>query len=176
MAKLVTYIKEEEFEKIFKAEKEKKYKLAYLLAFGSGLRISEIVGYKRNDGTEINQLMPGQIDLNGKFIRLKGKGNKERLVPLFPNFKEDYLKILPLNLPRITLQTHFKTLCLKVLGKPYHFHQLRHGFAVSSIKRGVPLPFLQSALGHSRLDTTGIYTQSNPEDMVNAYQKSWKEL
>lgn len=175
MGKLVTFIKPEEFDKILKAEKKKEFKLAYLFAFGSGLRISEIIGYKRKNGIEILPLTADKIDVNAKSIKvIGGKNMKDRIVPLFPQFKEEYLKLLPLKIKRITLQIHFKNLCLKVLGKPYHFHQLRHGFAVDSIKKGVKLPFLQHALGHSRLDTTGIYTQSNPEDMLEDYRKAWK--
>jgi len=106
-------------------------------------------------------------------IRITGKGGKTRIVPLFPNFSEKNLKLLPIKIPRSTLQHHFTSLCLKVIGKPYNFHMLRHGFAVQSIKKGIALPFLQQALGHSRLDTTGVYTKSNPEDMVEAFNKGW---
>lgn len=178
MSKLITYIKEEEFDKLLKAEKGKQFKLAYLFAYGSGLRISEIIGYKRlKDGKEIKPVSREQIDLQSKTIRIiGGKGLKDRIVPLFPGFKEEYLKMLPLNIKRTTLQIHFKTLCKRVLGKDMHFHQLRHGFAVASIKQGVKLPFLQMALGHSRLDTTGIYTQSDPQDMLNDYRKAWGEI
>jgi site-specific recombinase XerD len=118
-----------------------------------------------------------QIDLQEKKIRVVGgKGMKDRIAPLFSGFKKEYLVLLPIKIKRTTLQSHFKTLCKKVLNKDYHFHQLRHGFAIMSIKQGVPLPYLQSALGHSRLDTTGIYTQSQPEDMLNAYKKAWGEI
>jgi integrase len=190
MSKLVEYIKIEEFNKLLSAEKKQEYKLAYLLAFGSGLRLSEIVGYKRKqrqrmnketkkleffkDVVEIKPLDKDNIDLQAKMIRvIGGKGNKSRVVPLFPNFSEKHLKLLPLTIPRSTLQHHFSALALKTLGKHLHFHQLRHGFAVLSIKKGVKLNFIQQAMGHSRLDTTGIYLQANPEDMVADFSKSW---
>jgi integrase/recombinase XerD len=177
MVKLITFIKEEEFNLLLKAEKDRKYKLIYLLAFGSGLRISEIIGYKRKDGKEISPLTPEQIDLQAKTIKIiGGKGMKDRIVPLFPNFKEEYLKLLPLSIPRSTVQHHFKSLGKKVLGKDLHFHQLRHGFGIMATKRGIPMPFLQQAMGHSRLDTTGIYTASSPDDMVKGFQKAWGEI
>ena len=177
MSKIIDYIKEEEFLKILKAEKKKPFKLAYLFAYGSGLRISEIIGYKRKNGQEIKPLTREQIDLQSKTIKIVGGTNmKDRIAPLFVGFREEYLDMLPLNIKRITLQIHFKTLTKRVLGKPYTFHQLRHGFAVASIKSGVKLPFLQMALGHSRLDTTGIYTQANPEDMLQDYRKAWGNL
>lgn len=175
--KLISYIKEEEFDKVLKEEKKKEFKLAYLLAYGSGLRISEILGYKRKDGKEIAPLESNNIDIQGKIIRvIGGKGFKDRIVPLFVGFKESYLDMLPLKIKRSTLQTRFPRLCQKFLGKKYTFHQLRHGFAVRSIKAGVKLPFLQMALGHSRLDTTGIYTQADPQDMLQDYKKAWGDI
>lgn len=193
MAKLVKYINEEEFDKILKAEKRRDYRLAYLLSFGCGLRISEIIGFKRKrrqklnketgqteyfpDDSEIPPLRPENIDLKQKSIKiLDAKGGKERVVPLFYGFKDEYLSLLPLSTKRITLQVHFKKLCKKVLGKDCNFHQLRHGFAVASVKRGVKLPFLQLALGHSRLDTTGIYTAASPMDMLEDYKKAWGNI
>lgn len=172
--KLITYIKEEEFEKLLKAEKKREFKLAYLFAFGSGLRISEIVGYKRKDKKEIQPLQSNQIDLQAKTIKvIGGKGMKDRIVPLFPGFKQEYLKMLPLEIKRSTLQAHFKTLCKKVLDRDCHFHELRHGFGVLSTIKKVPMPFIQAAMGHSRLDTTGIYTAASPEEMKKAYAEAW---
>jgi len=172
--KLITYIKEEEFEKLLKAEKDKNFKLAYLFAFGSGLRISEIIGYSRKDNKAILPLTAAEIDIQAKQIKvIGGKGMKSRVVPLFPGFQESYLKMLPLQIKRSTLQAHFKTLCKRVLGRDCHFHELRHGFGVMSTIKNVPMPFIQQAMGHSRLDTTGIYTAASPEEMKKAYAKAW---
>jgi integrase len=197
--KLINYIKEEEFFKLVKAEKKDKFKLAYKLAFGSGLRISEIIGYKRktpigkgllldpkeghgpkaqpSEPLEIQPLHKEQIDLQAKTIKvIGGKGMKDRIVPLFPGFKESDLKLLPLQIKRSTLQAHFKTLGKKVLSRDVTFHQLRHGFGVASTKKRVPMPFIQQAMGHSRLDTTGIYTAASPEDMLEGYKRAWGEI
>lgn len=201
MGKLINYIKEEEFFKLVKAEKKDKFKLAYKLAFGSGLRISEIIGYKRKSPqgknldvlsgsttdalsgksfelpVEIQPLTKEQIDFQAKTIKvIGGKGMKDRIVPLFPGFKESDLKLLPLNIKRSTLQAHFKALGKKVLGRDITFHQLRHGFGVASTKKRVPMPFIQQAMGHSRLDTTGIYTAASPEDMLEGYKRAWGEI
>jgi len=54
--KRISFISFEEFKRLYLAEKNKRMKLCILLGFGSGLRISEILGYKRKDGTEIKQL------------------------------------------------------------------------------------------------------------------------
>ena len=181
--KLITYIKESEFNDLLKAEKKKDFKLAYLFAFGSGLRISEIIGYSRKptkknpEAAEIKPLSPDRIDLQAKTIRVVGgKGMKDIIVPLFPGFNETYLKMLPLIIKRSTLQSHFKTLCKKVLNRDCHFHELRHGFGVLSTIKKVPMPFIQQAMGHSRLDTTGIYTAASPEEMKKAYSEAWGKI
>lgn len=177
MTKLINFIKEDEFIRLMRAEKDKTYRLAYLFAFGSGLRISEIIGYKRKDGREIQPLTAEQIDMKAKTIKvLGGKGMKDRIVPLFPHFKDYYLNMLPIKIRRTTLQYHFKNLGKRVLGRDITFHQLRHGFGVMATKRKIPMPYIQQAMGHSRLDTTGIYTASSPDDMVKGFQSAWGEV
>ena len=177
MNKLITYITEEDFNKILKAEKKRDFKLCYLFGFASGLRISEIIGYKRKIGECIKPVNEEQIDIQAKTIKvIGGKGMKDRIVPLFPGFKDEYLKLLPINIKRTTLQAHFKQLCKKVLNKDCNFHMLRHSFGVMSVKRKVPLPYIQQALGHSRLDTTGIYTQASPGDMLEGYKNAWGNI
>jgi len=72
-----------------------------------------------------------------------------------------------LNLKRRMLQYEIKKLGKKVLKKDISFHTLRHGFANFMVnEKNIPLPMLQSMLGHSRLDTTGIYTKSNPTQTI----------
>jgi site-specific recombinase XerC len=172
--KLVRFISTEEFRKILNKEKDKKYKLAYVLAFGSGLRISEIVGPASNSNQEIKALTKDKVDLHSRQIRVLGKGGKERITvinPLFP-LKENMLSMLPLQINRRTLQIRFKKLCNKVLGKPLNFHTLRHGFANHMLnERGLPMPMVQGFGGWARLDTVGIYAKANPEQAIN---KVWE--
>jgi len=172
--KLVKFISTEDFRKVLKAEKDKKFKLAYVLAFGSGLRISEIVGPAKNSNQNIKPLEAHQVDLNSKQIRVFGKGEKERITtinPLFP-LRENMLKLLPLNINRRTLQMRFKKLCEKTLGKSLNFHTLRHGFANHMLnERGLPMPMVQGFGGWARLDTVGIYAKANPQQAVN---KVWE--
>ena len=172
--KLVKFISTEDFRKVLKAEKDKKFKLAYVLAFGSGLRISEIVGPAKNSNQNIKPLEAHQVDLNSKQIRVFGKGEKERITtinPLFP-LRENMLKLLPLNINRRTLQMRFKKLCEKTLGKSLNFHTLRHGFANHMLnERGLPMPMVQGFGGWARLDTVGIYAKANPQQAIN---KVWE--
>lgn len=187
----ITFITFEEFQKIYRAEKNKIMKLCILLGFGSGLRISEIVGLERKikqrkdkktgivkyyrDETSIPKLTKDMIFLQEHQIRLvDGKGKKWRTTITSPLLEEPMLKWLPIKIPRRTLQYRFEKLCLRVLGKKMSFHTLRHGFGnyqANVLK--VPLPIVQSLMGHSRLDTTGIYTRANPEQAIAA---SWKAM
>ena len=189
--KRIDFINFEEFQKLYKAEHDKKIKLCILLGYGSGLRISEIVGYKRKkkqkknretkeiifieDKSEIPPLTKSMIKFKEHQIRLEdGKGNKWRTTIIPPALKESMIDLLPIKIPRRTVQYKFEKLSMKVLGKKMSFHTLRHGFGnyqANVIK--VPLPIVQQMMGHSRLDTTGIYTKANPEQAI---AESWKAM
>lgn len=220
MVKLIKFISTEEFRKILKAEKNKKYMLAYILAFGSGLRISEIAGLREEicpecrgelkdnfilneitkkkikkkeclgcgkfwdstkckrskDVWKINPLEPEQINLQTNQIKVFGKGGKERITvinPVFP-IRQHMLKMLPLGIPRTTLQRRFRILALKVLKRKLNFHVLRHGFANHFLNERdppIPMPMVQGFGGWARLDTVGIYAKANPQQAVN---KVWE--
>jgi integrase len=90
--KLVRFIEIEEFKKVLSEEKDKKFKLAYALAFGSGLRISEIVGWK-----DIKPLTKENVDLEKHQIRLKGKRGKERITVTSPWLNQTNIQLLPLH-------------------------------------------------------------------------------
>lgn len=189
--KRIEFISFEEFQKLVKACKDKELKLAMILGFGSGLRISEIVGYKRvtkrkknkvtgeviftKDDSEIPALTKDRIDLTAHQIRIdEGKGGKWRITTTSPGLNNSMLDLLPLKVKRRTLQNRFDALTKKVLGKKMSFHILRHGFGnyqVNVLK--LPLPIVQSFMGHSRLDTTGIYTKANPDEAV---KMAWKAM
>jgi len=172
--KLIKFISLEEFQKVLKAETDKSRKLAYVLGFGSGLRISEIVGPAENSNQEIKPLEAHQVNLESKQIKVLGKGGKERITvinPMFP-IREYMLKLLPLKIKRRTLQNHYKKLCKKVLDKNMSFHTLRHGFANHMLnERGLSMPMVQGFGGWARLDTVGIYAVANP---VQAIEKVWE--
>ncbi len=186
--KLLRYIEIEEFKKILTAEKDKLFKLAYVLAFGSGLRISEIVGYKgksvRKDkktgeiiesDNEIPPLTAEKIDLDKHQIRIEyAKRGKQRITVTSPWLNKTNIELLPLSIPRRTLQGRFTRLSKSVLNKDLSFHTLRHGFAnYMANDKKVPLPMVQQMLGHSRLDTTGIYTNANP---VRTIETAWESF
>jgi len=189
--KRIDFISFDEFKKLYAKEKDKKMKLCILLGFGSGLRISEIIGYKRkkkqkknketkvteffDDNSEIPALTKEMVDLKAHQIRLEeAKGGKWRTTITPMNLTENMIGLLPIKIPRRTLQYKFQQLSKKALGKKMSFHTLRHGFGNyhANVLR-TPMPVVQQMMGHSRLDTTGIYTKANPEEAISM---AWKAM
>ena len=184
MKKRIEFIAPEEFSQLLKSCKDKELKIAMILGYGSGLRISEIIGYKRKfkfvkkvkqvDNTFIPPLTSDKIDLEKHQIRLdEAKGGKWRIAPTSPALKPEHLKRLPLKVKRRTLQNRFDALCKKVLKKKMSFHILRHGFGnycVNVLK--LPMPMVQQYMGHSSIAVTGVYTLANPEQSINEYWKA----
>ena len=187
MSKRIEYISPKEFSLILKANKDKDLEVAMILGFGSGLRLSEIIGYKRKfkqkinkktkkltfipDNTEIPPLTSDKINLEKRQIRIdESKGGKWRIAPTSPALKPKHLSRLPLKVKRRTLQNRFYKLTEKTLGKKISFHILRHGFGnytVNVLK--LPLPMVQGYMGHSSIAVTGIYTKANPEEAIEKY-------
>jgi len=187
MSKRIDFISPDEFSKLLKANKDKDLEVAMILGFGSGLRISEIIGYERAfkqkknketgeiikipDDSKIPPLTKDKINLEKRQIRLdEAKGGKWRVAPTSPALKPKHLERLPIRIKRRTLQNKFYRLSEKVLNKKISFHILRHGFGnfcVNVLK--LPMPMVQSYMGHSSISTTGLYTKANPEEAINKY-------
>ncbi|OQY40047.1 MAG: hypothetical protein B6229_02550 [Spirochaetaceae bacterium 4572_7] len=153
----------------------------YELIYSCGLRVSEAVDLN------INSLF-----LSEGIILIKGKGDKERLVPLGDivlYWLNEYMKgsrrqlisnnsdsdSLFLNsrgcrLTRKGMWKNFKTLCSKsgVEGK---LHTLRHSFATHLLVGGADLRSVQELLGHSDIGTTQIYTHISSSELQNAFTK-----
>ena len=153
----------------------------FTLLYGCGLRISEALS-----------LNIGDIS-NENYLRIKGKGNKERIVPLLPEVVDsinDYLSKCPYKmrtgeplfvgargerlLPRI-VQRQMKKI-RTYLGLPDSItpHALRHSFATHLLANGTDLRSLQELLGHASLSTTQRYTDVSIEKMTEEYQK-WQK-
>jgi len=143
------------------------YMIAMVLAFYSGLRISEIVGYDN----KVPALTPERIESN--MIRVSsGKGGKDRLVPKPKLLTQEAIKKLPLTTNRRTLQYFVQELGRKVLNKHITFHMFRHGFVTHCLEKGMPMHVIQQWAGHSRLDTTGIYSHvMHPEEHLKKYEE-----
>ena len=59
------------------------------------------------------------------------------------------------------------------ISKPVSPHVLRHTFACVAVQRGISIPALQQILGHDRLETTAIYLNMNPEDVLEHFHEKW---
>lgn len=173
MRKLPQIITREDFSKLINAalkdnnKNKKKYVLAMYLAGEAGLRISEITGFKRKDGTEVPTLTKDKIDLQAhKIFITSAKGKKDRVVSSPKSITENSLKYLPFKYSdRRNLQRFVTNLGHTVLNKHITFHSLRHYYGSQCAER-MPLHELQMLMGHSRLDTTGIYLHANPTKAI----------
>lgn len=155
----------EEFVRLIKAVPDhkiyKEFKVSCLLAYESGMRISEITNLKKED-----------FNLTQKSILIReGKMSKDRIVPLPKTWRSWMLDAIPIKKSNRSLERNFKRILkLAGLSDKYVFHSLRHGFAVRLIEKGVPMNQVQLFLGHSNLSTTSIYTKARPLDALKSYE------
>lgn len=153
------------------------------LLYATGLRVSELVGLTMSD-----------ISLRQGVVRVIGKGNKERLVPLGEEavyWLENFLEygrpwllngasvdvVFPSNRARqMTRQTfwhrikHYATLA-GIDSEKLSPHVLRHAFATHLLNHGADLRVVQMLLGHSDLSTTQIYTHVATERLRQLHQQ-----
>lgn len=152
----------------------------FTLLYGCGLRISEALS-----------LNVGDIDHND-FLRIKGKGNKERIVPLLPAVIENinaYLSECPYKMrngeplflgargerlvPRIVQRQMQKIRAYLGLADHLTPHALRHSFATHLLAEGTDLRSIQELLGHASLTTTQRYTDVEIETLKKEYHKAF---
>ncbi len=152
------------------------------LLYSTGLRVSELV-----------ELPLPACNLNAGFIRVLGKGNKERLIPFGDQAKdklEHYLKIArPLILKgkrsnylfitgRGSCMTRLRfwqivreTALAAGINKKISPHMIRHSFATHLLSHGADLRAVQLMLGHSDIATTQIYTHIDQDRLKNVHKK-----
>jgi len=162
MRKLPETISEDELRQLVKAVTNrnlKHHKAAFILGFYQCMRVSEVVALRQED-----------IDSTRGFIHIKqGKGSKDRDIPIMPESRP-YLRHVPINCSMRALQYAFKRKAQKVLKKDLHFHTLRHSGATHYLNtKRVDIRYIQALLGHSRLDTTQIYTHVTPENLKQGF-------
>jgi len=148
--------------------------------YAAGLRVSELVGLRLR-----------QVNLNSGVIRIRGKGNRERIVPLgeqamdwisgylsqsrktllsgrtsdfvFPTYRDDHMTRQAC---WHIIRRHALTAGIE---KPLSPHTLRHAFATHLVNRGANLRVVQLLLGHSDLSTTQIYTHVAAERLKSLH-------
>jgi integrase/recombinase XerC len=145
--------------------------------YGSGLRTSELVGLDLDS-----------IDFADETVRVRGKGNKERILPLgraeaqaikayLAKRKHKEPRPLFLNLHGARLTTRsVQKIVRKALVRVADVsatnpHALRHAFATHLLERGADLKAVQELLGHSSLRTTQVYTHLSVERLRRVYDK-----
>jgi integrase/recombinase XerC len=157
-------------------------KMLISLFYTTGMRLSELVNLKEN-----------QVDFGKKQVKVLGKGNKERIIPISPEaiiMIKDYIQLkkkefesadntllvtekgkkmyskYPYLLVRSFLTSEVKTLNKK---SP---HVLRHSFATHLSNNGADLNAIKELLGHSSLAATQVYTHNTIEKLKNVYKKA----
>lgn len=154
--------------------------LAFLeVLYGCGIRVSELVGI------DIDHL-----DLHTGWLRVRGKGNKEREVPLPERAIAVVEKYLETRIPAHDERALFlnsrgarlsdrqvrrlvKLYALAATGdSTVHPHSFRHAYATHLLADGADLRAIQELLGHARLSTTQKYTQVSLKDLQAVYDKA----
>ena len=154
------------------------------IMYSCGLRVSELISLKKKD-----------INIKNSFIRIIGKGNKERIIPIGEialEYLNKYFELLSYNskinnsknvfinkngLP-LTRQYFFKIIkyySIKAnINKNISPHTLRHSFATHLLENGAPLIAVKNLLGHESINTTQIYTHVNERKLVSVIDNNFK--
>ncbi len=152
------------------------------LLYATGMRVSELAG-----------LAPEGVDIQVGFVRVKGKGDKERVIPIGEVARERLDIYLREGRPRLLKGRESPYLFVNRQGRglsrqgiwklikryalqagvltPITPHTLRHSFATHLLERGADLRFVQVMLGHADIGTTQIYTHLNQEYLRKIYQQ-----
>lgn len=156
-------------------------KLIIELLYGTGIRLAELIGIK-----------DGDIDLGNKNIKIVGKGNKERIVPIHEKLHDTIstynkakqftfdckqtktivtdkgLPVYPMFIQRIVR----KYLSLVSTSEKKSPHILRHSFATHLLNNGADLNAIKDLMGHSSLSATQIYTHNSIAKLKDVFKKA----
>lgn len=184
---LPTVLTEDEINKMLRSIPEEtpldlRNKAMMEVMYSSGLRISELLELKSSD-----------VHMTEKYIRIIGKGNKERIVPLgdmaqialkkYFEKGRDKLQTKPTNLiflnykgEKMSRQAFFKYIKKLALEngieKEISPHTIRHSFATHLLEGGVDLRIVQELLGHEDISTTQIYTHIDKSKLKRVYDNT----
>jgi integrase/recombinase XerC len=156
------------------------------LFYGSGLRLSELIGLDVDD-----------LDFNQRLVRVKGKGGKERMVPINRRTVELLAKVIKERgrwKPSVLSEDAAKALFLSKRGRRISKrrveqivvewvrragisrrispHALRHSFATHLLDSGMPIRSIQELLGHEKLSTTQKYTHTSLAELMKTYDRA----
>jgi integrase/recombinase XerC len=152
------------------------------LFYSTGIRRAELVGLKLLD-----------VSLEGETLKVLGKRNKERIIPLLPSVITTIKKYLPVRAKQVStlgkdhlllsnkgdkiygtlvyriINTYFSHASEKVKKSP---HILRHSFATHLLNEGADLNAVKELLGHSSLASTQVYTNNSIAKLKEVYKKA----
>jgi len=165
LPKFITY---DELNKLLENTNNYRDKLIIKFLFYTGVRVSELIKIKKND-----------IIFEEGFVKVYGKGGKERIVPIpkeLLNELKDYINkintenIFPLSSRQV--ERIIKNVAEKAgINKKVTPHVLRHSLATTLLSKGVDIRYIQEILGHSSLNITQIYTHVVPNQLKEIYNK-----
>lgn len=155
-------------------------KLIIEILYSTGIRRAELIG-----------LRDDSFDLSQKIVKVVGKRNKERQIPLLDTVVrtiQEYVQLKSKKFPETdhffltgkgnriyatlvyrTINEYFGRVSLKVKKSP---HVVRHSFATHLLSEGADLNSVKELLGHSSLASTQVYTHSNLKDLKSMYNKA----
>ena len=148
-------------------------KLIFNCLYGLGLRVSELTHLKWE-----------QIDMEEKFIKIQGKGGKERYLPIHPQIHEAlisfqhpepfvFISRLKKPLSRISIWKLCKKYAqIAKIFTNFYPHSFRHSFATHMLENGADIRTIQELLGHSDLSTTQLYTKVSIKNLAFTVKKS----
>lgn len=156
-------------------------RLLMMLFYNTGMRLSEVINVKDS-----------YINFSNHTLKILGKGNKERIVPISPevaeeiktyqtnrnlliNQRDDFLLINEKGKrlsPRSVYSSVKKYLSLVTTIEKRSPHVLRHTFATHLTNNGADLNAVKELLGHSSLAATQVYTHNSIEKLKNVYKKA----
>lgn len=156
-------------------------KLILELLYGTGIRRAELIG-----------LTMDQLDLKNGMLKIRGKGNKERIVPVHKElvnsihiYIKEREKIIAANIKQLLITEKSKplypVLVNRIVNKYLKMvttiakkspHVLRHSFATHLLGKGADINAIKELLGHSSLAATQIYTHNTVERLKKIYNES----
>lgn len=155
-------------------------KLMLEMMYGCGLRVSEVTDLKT-----------AYINIEDRYLKVVGKGSKERILPFHRDIQEllktyykqrsnkgiesDYLFLNNRNQQLTSRGVQYildKVVEKSSLNKKVHPHMLRHSFATHLLDNGADIKVVQELLGHSNLSTTQIYTHVSIDTLKDVYNKA----
>lgn len=152
-------INEDEFTELFRVTKQMRHKIAFLLAWGSGLKLNEVLNLERED-----------IDIKKNQIKVNREGRMrvKRIVPLPIGFKEKHLQYIPFAFKDRAIQKAFRIYSekagLKIKNQKVSFNSLTNGFIMQCVNKGLDPKII--------LELTGIKNKNSIKPFLDRKKES----